>query len=96
MDREKREVIHLKRPEWMEYIKLSHSRKVPPIFWHGLFLIYEWSIVGKYVYEVIEGELKSMSNKIRKIAIGELKANISTRIYREICYQDRRDKGSAK
>ena len=73
-DREKREAIILRRPEWREYIRTSHSQTIPPILWHGLFLIYEWSVLGKNVHKVMKEALQSTAEEVRKIAAEERRA----------------------
>ena len=52
-ERIKLETYSLPREEWQEYIKWSHTKKVPPCFWHGIFLYYEWTLISKVALDYL-------------------------------------------
>jgi hypothetical protein len=75
-DRLSREVLLLNRESWQEYIQLSQSTEVPPLFWHGFFLTYEWTVFGKGIYALIQSRLGKKTQFYRDVAVGEEKARV--------------------
>lgn len=68
LDRRDIEHYSLPRKDWQEYIYYSQSSKIPPCFWHGMFIYYEWIIITNTLLKILKSKyVERILPKVNKL-----------------------------